>query len=105
MNFHEEMYSKSSRFLKKSPNSTSNLSSKSPVFLQIWTKITGHEKSVCHTLGCETILSAIGRTASTKNLGLEDIGVEVEPESSKIVVNDFDEVQISDNFFSTSQYR
>ncbi len=53
VNFSEIFFSKSSIFLKKSPNSTSNPTSKSPVFLQIWTKITGHEKSVCHTLGNE----------------------------------------------------
>ena len=57
VNFSEIFFSESSIFLKKSPNSTSNPTSKSPVFLQIWTKITGHEKSVCHTLGSQQKLN------------------------------------------------
>ena len=51
MIFSDFFFSESSIFLKKSPNSTSNPTSKCPVFLQIRTKITEHEKSVCHTLG------------------------------------------------------
>ena len=38
----------------------------------------------------DSVLLAIGRTADTKNLNLEAVGVRVNPENSKIICNEAD---------------
>ena len=76
MNFHEKMFSEMFQYFKKSSRSRSNLRSKMPDFLKNWTKITGHEKMVCHTLGSRAAGGRIGQkpgsSSSSSLLGFFD---------------------------------
>ena len=51
VNFYGKFYTKCSIITENLANSTSDLISKTPLFLKNWTKITGLKKMVCHTLG------------------------------------------------------
>jgi thioredoxin reductase (NADPH) len=43
-----------------------------------------------HSEEFDTVMLAIGRTADTKDLNLEAVGVKVNPENSKILCNEAD---------------
>lgn len=47
----------------------------------------------------DTVLWAIGRTPSTKDLNLEKVGVKVDPKTQKIIVDDTEKTSV-DNIYA-----